>query len=144
MCIRDRCIFFKQENDPEAPSIVILQVDDYFGLGTEKFLTLEQEKSRKFVSKPRKILEEGEDIRFIGSTMLTKDGSLTVHQAEKLSILSIPTTIEEASSVRASIQHCASVCRPDLCSQSQLLCSCLLYTSPSPRDQRGSRMPSSA
>ena len=26
----------------------------------------------------------------------------------------------------------------------QLLCDCLLYTSPSPRDQRGSRMPSSA
>ena len=25
-----------------------------------------------------------------------------------------------------------------------LICSCLLYTSPSPRDQRGSRMPSSA
>ena len=25
-----------------------------------------------------------------------------------------------------------------------LLCPCLLYTSPSPRDQRGSRMPSSA
>ena len=24
------------------------------------------------------------------------------------------------------------------------MCSCLLYTSPSPRDQRGSRMPSSA
>ena len=24
------------------------------------------------------------------------------------------------------------------------ICSCLLYTSPSPRDQRGSRMPSSA
>ena len=27
---------------------------------------------------------------------------------------------------------------------SQQVCSCLLYTSPSPRDQRGSRMPSSA
>ena len=26
----------------------------------------------------------------------------------------------------------------------QVLCDCLLYTSPSPRDQRGSRMPSSA
>ena len=26
----------------------------------------------------------------------------------------------------------------------QLVCTCLLYTSPSPRDQRGSRMPSSA
>ena len=26
----------------------------------------------------------------------------------------------------------------------QTLCACLLYTSPSPRDQRGSRMPSSA
>ena len=26
----------------------------------------------------------------------------------------------------------------------KVLCDCLLYTSPSPRDQRGSRMPSSA
>ena len=35
----------------------------------------------------------------------------------------------------------------DLITQLQylkLFCSCLLYTSPSPRDQRGSRMPSSA
>ena len=32
----------------------------------------------------------------------------------------------------------------ELSSGSELLNSCLLYTSPSPRDQRGSRMPSSA
>ena len=31
-----------------------------------------------------------------------------------------------------------------VCLLSQLLWACLLYTSPSPRDQRGSRMPSSA
>ena len=31
-----------------------------------------------------------------------------------------------------------------ICGGSHLYCACLLYTSPSPRDQRGSRMPSSA
>ena len=30
------------------------------------------------------------------------------------------------------------------CEENCSYCSCLLYTSPSPRDQRGSRMPSSA
>ena len=33
---------------------------------------------------------------------------------------------------------------PTMGGQTALNCACLLYTSPSPRDQRGSRMPSSA
>ena len=33
---------------------------------------------------------------------------------------------------------------PQACSKTSLIRNCLLYTSPSPRDQRGSRMPSSA
>ena len=33
---------------------------------------------------------------------------------------------------------------PDTVTEDDLLNNCLLYTSPSPRDQRGSRMPSSA
>ena len=49
----------------------------------------------------------------------------------------------EAERVRASLRgrSCAFVSSPDW---RDGMGSCLLYTSPSPRDQRGSRMPSSA
>ena len=40
------------------------------------------------------------------------------------------------------MQEIANVCEPDM--TIFVMDSCLLYTSPSPRDQRGSRMPSSA
>ena len=36
------------------------------------------------------------------------------------------------------------VCQAEIWFCGRCFCSCLLYTSPSPRDQRGSRMPSSA
>ena len=44
---------------------------------------------------------------------------------------------------RAGFQHAASYELIPICKDT-LLNNCLLYTSPSPRDQRGSRMPSSA
>ena len=40
--------------------------------------------------------------------------------------------------------HSDSVQLTDPMTALQAYCACLLYTSPSPRDQRGSRMPSSA
>ena len=43
-----------------------------------------------------------------------------------------------------AIRHINSIQGVDVSSQSSLFKTCLLYTSPSPRDQRGSRMPSSA
>ena len=56
--------------------------------------------------------------------------------------------------IKCKLMDCVEVCpvdcfyegknmlviKPDEC----IDCGCLLYTSPSPRDQRGSRMPSSA
>ena len=40
--------------------------------------------------------------------------------------------------------HLATVSEADMFATAYLEIRCLLYTSPSPRDQRGSRMPSSA
>ena len=40
--------------------------------------------------------------------------------------------------------HTIESARLDATNRSEVLSTCLLYTSPSPRDQRGSRMPSSA
>ena len=45
---------------------------------------------------------------------------------------------------RATVATSAAAAKPPPASARPLYVSCLLYTSPSPRDQRGSRMPSSA
>ena len=56
-------------------------------------------------------------------------------------------TVEEAiNALRENDVPCSPyVSRDEVINQPQVIASnCLLYTSPSPRDQRGSRMPSSA
>ena len=50
--------------------------------------------------------------------------------------------IEELTYEVSKLEHQADQIKDDI--RESLLKSCLLYTSPSPRDQRGSRMPSSA
>ena len=51
-----------------------------------------------------------------------------------------PRLITEAKGVYLKTHHG----KTQIDASSGLFCNCLLYTSPSPRDQRGSRMPSSA
>ena len=53
---------------------------------------------------------------------------------------------DAAKNIKFKLYKIVEFCNLESCSQliSTDLTSCLLYTSPSPRDQRGSRMPSSA
>ena len=64
-------------------------------------------------------------------------------------IVESPFSGETLKETQENIEY-ARMCMKDCLSRgespyaSHLLYTCLLYTSPSPRDQRGSRMPSSA
>ena len=62
----DRCLLYKRE-DGNICVVLILQVDDSVGHGTYKFLRTEEEQSKRFQCKPRKILAEGESCNFNGT-----------------------------------------------------------------------------
>lgn len=80
----DGCLFFKIEETDTIPNITILQVDDSIGSGTEEFLKLEEEKSARFETKPRKIINIGDEIWFNGSLARhEKMVNITLRQAER-------------------------------------------------------------
>ena len=73
------------------------------------------------------------------------DGTEFYVAHDLLDYLMLPALILEEPMLDASTNFCTTTafCGPQPPTTNRFLC-CLLYTSPSPRDQRGSRMPSSA
>ena len=70
-------------------------------------------------------------------------------QAEEIIGAVAPPVSNESSCIEGMICFPDNSCEPNLAEnfsgfKDSLVSLCLLYTSPSPRDQRGSRMPSSA
>ena len=86
------------------------------------------------VGRPNVLDVEGflKDIREILSTrLLTNHGPFVVR-------------LERAAAEYLGVAHVVAVANGTIGLELALRALCLLYTSPSPRDQRGSRMPSSA
>lgn len=124
-CTTDNCLLYRHESDStsdSSPSITILQVDDSFGVGCKQFLQDEEQHSREFKTKPRKLLSLGSSCIFNGSTITRElSGAYSLTQRDKLSSLCMPESKDEAISTRAKIQYVSTSCRPDLCSPVQLL-----------------------
>ena len=123
-CTVDKCILYRMKNTESVPDVVILQVDDTFGSGSEEFLREEESNSRAFLSKPRKVLSPGDGSTFNGAYIMRDSrSSFTLTQREKMEKLQEPETSDEAVSTRAQIQYIAASTRPDLASPSHLLAS---------------------
>ena len=81
----DPCLFSKLDSDSNLIGLVALQVDDVFGFGSKDFLKLEENQSTIFKSKPRKILEPGDEATFNGTTIkYNNDHSFSLVQTETL------------------------------------------------------------
>ena len=119
----DRCMFFKKSDSDPIPSLILLQVDDSVGCGDDEFLRIEEDKSTKFLTKPREFIDNGTEVRFNGSVISHTSDGYSIDQKKRCEELMDPSTEKEATSTRAKIQYISTVCRPDLASFSQLLAS---------------------
>lgn len=112
----DKFILFIEDKNQET-NMVILQVDDSFGTGSQKCLHEEETASKRFASKPRKLFDVGTKMKFNGSTIerLSTD-SYKLSQEDKLASIEIPSTMAEAKKLKYQLQYVATSCRPDLSS----------------------------
>ena len=107
------------------------------------FLTdpLELEDISLLAGSPLYLIEELEEELALSSllahTVTSAELEASASTSLALSFFAFTSADEEASTTNLLVV-------PSIMIVDELLASCLLYTSPSPRDQRGSRMPSSA
>ena len=120
-CTFDQCIMYKPEKDCEVPNMVMLQVDDTVGAGTDEFLALEECTSKEFMTKDRELLHQGRHMKFNGAYIARTESGYSMHMENRLQKLEKPKTMKEANSRRARVQYISTMCRPDLCSPSNLL-----------------------
>ena len=69
---------------------------------------------------------------------------INIETYEKIPKELIPDTESLKDTYNRVLEYFKKEIQPKLINKNILITACLLYTSPSPRDQRGSRMPSSA
>lgn len=119
----DPCVLYRRvENKLEG--LTTLQVDDSYGFGVKAFLDKEDEKSKKFITKPRINLSAGSKRDFNGFVIeKCENGVCRLQQSEKLSSLRIPTSKEDFVNTRAKIQYIGCCTRPDVAAATQLLAS---------------------
>ena len=126
----DQCIMYRRDPDSIIPNMTVLQVDDTLGCGSESFFRDEELYSTKFMTKPRELLEIGKSVKFNGARITLGIDQLKLSQSDKIRKLKVPTTMQEASSQRASIQYISTISRPDISSTSQLLAADISSKSP--------------
>jgi len=121
----DTCVLYRRtDSGSGSRGLTVLQVDDSYGHGDEQFLEDEENESRKFKCKPRKLVKEGEAVDFNGCRIsIVERGIHLLGQEEKLRNLKKPDTRQELISARAQIQYIGSCTRPDLCAPVQLMAS---------------------
>ena len=119
----DPCLLYLREQG-KLKAVTALQVDDNLGHGDQAFLEAEQEQSRMFESKPRKLVIEGECIEFNGVKICVEKGRIyCMDQREKICDVKEPTDEEALISARAKLQYIASCTRPDISAAVQILAS---------------------
>ena len=124
-CKSDPCVLYKtgSEGETHSDGVAVLQVDDVYGHGNEKFLAREDEQSQRFLSKPRKLLQPGDSAQFNGSRISVLSNHISMDQSAKLENIKTPENRDDLVSARAQIQYIASSTRPDLCAAVQLMAS---------------------
>ena len=126
-CQFDNCILYRRTTDSKSrstliPDLVIIQVDDSYGIGSGSFLELEERASRAFKSKPRQLLAVGGSVQFNGCCITRKECSVyAMNQTTKIASLSDAFNDQLASSERGKMQYIATATRPDIASATQLL-----------------------
>lgn len=117
----DKCLFIREDGDRR--NIIILQVDDSWGVGTRAFLEEEEHAATKFRTKPRTIFNVGSSERFNGLRVHMTGEGISIEQQEKLAALRQPKTPDQLVSTRAAMQYVGTCTRPDLSAPTQMLAS---------------------
>lgn len=116
----DPCLLLGTDADG-LRGMIILQVDDSLGLGTDTFMEEEERASTEFRCKPRKQIKEGCQ-EFNGSVVSQyKNATITLTQEAKIQKLNIPTDEKAFISHRALAQYIGVSVRPDVCAPVQLV-----------------------
>ena len=119
------------EGENHSDGVAVLQVDDVYGHGNEKFLAREDEQSQRFLSIKRKLLKPGDSAQFNGSRISVLSNHISMDQSAKLENMKTPENRDDLVSARAQIQYFASCTRPDLCTAVQLMASEVSQPKPS-------------
>ena len=82
---------------------------------------------------------------FLISSLIAYLGVLSARSTRIVdNLLVLQASDAELIGLQKQRMRCIALAFREVAIAAALVCGCLLYTSPSPRDQRGSRMPSSA
>lgn len=117
----DPCLLYlRSENGLQG--LTTLQVDDSFGFGANEFLEKEETSMKKFISKPRYDMKEGDFKDFNGMNIsIGKGNTFKITQSQKLSSLENVQDRDGFVRNRAKAQYIGCCTRPDLCASVQLL-----------------------
>lgn len=122
--VHDPCLLYTSEcmpSDSQSPTskgATCMQTDDTLNFGNKTFIDKEEKSSRKFLCKPKIVLEDGKSMRFNGATISLADNVVTLNQPDHIAKLQKVSegSVDQSSFVsqRARGAYIASVCRPDL------------------------------
>ena len=116
----DPCVLIKGGNN-SIDGLIILQVDDSLGFGSDEFLDNEEINSKDIRCKPRTFIGL-KDTSFNGINICrTIEGQYKINQTDKIDRLESSTTQKGFASMRALAQYVGVNVRPDVCAPIQLI-----------------------
>ena len=117
-CRDDPCVLNNRKANANLIGMTALQVDEAFGHSDDNFLRREEEKSKRFKCKPRKVFQTGDTAFFNGCSISAMDHGVHCRgQSVKLRSLKQPMNQTEMVSAKALVQYIGTCKRPDLCDQ---------------------------
>ena len=120
----DPCFLYRMDRQGKIEEMVCLQVDDSVGTGNAEFMMEENRAAQRFPTKPRRVLNDGEEIKFNGQYLRRKGNMIILHQRQYIDRMPshiIERRPESFASYRGEAAYVSTCSRPDVtCAVNQL------------------------